>query len=243
MIEVIPAIDIRGGKVVRLAQGASDKETVYPDSPAEVAKRWASSGAKLIHVVDLDGAFEGRPKNFETVKSIIRKAGVKIELGGGIRDEASLKAAFEAGVEKAVVGTKALDEKFLSDAVKKFSDRIVVGIDAREGIVYTEGWVSDAGVKAPELIRKIRAAGIKKINYTDISKDGMLQGPNIDSLKDILKIAGIDVVASGGISTIEDVRRLKTLEKDGLKGIIIGKALYENRIDLKEAIALCSQKE
>ncbi len=243
MIQVIPAIDIKGGKVVRLVQGAADRETVYSDDPLEVAERLASFKVGLIHVVDLDGALEGKPKNLGIVKKIAESVKPKVEFGGGARDEKSIRAILDAGIAKVVVGTKALDEEFLTKVVSKFKGRIVAGIDAREGIVYTKGWVADTGIKAVDLVKRIEGSGIDTINYTDIATDGMLQGPNLESLKIILGSAKLKVVASGGISRIEDVKNLKALEKDGLAGMIIGKAIYEKRIDLAEAIRICSQKE
>jgi len=240
---VIPAIDIRGGKVVRLAQGKAECETVYSDSPLEIARMWAGQGADLIHVVDLDGAIEGEPKNLKQVKEIIDEVDVKIELGGGIRDLETLQSLIDSGVEKVVIGTRALEEDFISKASKRFGDRIVVGIDAKDGTVLTKGWLFKTQMKAVDLAEKISSLGIRTINYTDISRDGMLKGPNIDSLKKILKVKGVDIIASGGVSTIEDVTRLKALSVSGLKGMIIGKALYEKTIDLKEAIRVCSQKE
>ena len=240
---VIPAIDIRGGKVVRLTQGQAVRETVYSDSPLEMVRKWASFGVELIHVVDLDGAIEGRPDNIALIKEMAGSVKTKIELGGGLRDEKIIAEVIDAGVEKVVLGTKALDGKFLSGIVKKFGDRIVAGIDARDGIVYTKGWIAKTKTKAADLAKKMQDIGVKTINYTDISRDGMLKGPNVGSLKNILGAVNIDVIASGGVSTLEDVKTLKALEPDGLKGMIIGKALYEGKIDLGEAIKICSQKE
>ncbi len=242
-MKVIPAIDIRGGRVVRLIQGDVELETVYSDSPIEIAEKWASFGVELIHVVDLDGAMEGQLKNLNIVKEIVKKVKPKIEFGGGVRDEASIKTVLDAGVDKVVIGTKALDEKFLDKIKSEFKDKIIVSIDAAQGMVRTKGWVFATKIKAIDLANKVEKLGIKRINYTDISKDGTLEGPNIKSLKELIKATKLDIVASGGISTIEDVKNLKPLEKDGLIGIIIGKALYENTIDLKEAIKVCSQKE
>lgn len=240
---VMPAIDIRGGKVVRLIQGDIGLETVYSDSPMEIADKWASFGVELIHIVDLDGALEGELKNFNIVKEIVKNIKPKVELGGGIRDEAAIKRVLDAGVEKVVIGTKALDEKFLEKVEKKFKDKVVVSIDAREGIVHSKGWVFNTKMSAIDLTKKAESLGIKRINYTDISKDGTLGGPNIRSLAKLLKSTKVDIVASGGITTINDVKNLKALEKDGLAGIIVGKALYENTLDLKEAIKVCSQNE
>ena len=240
---VIPAIDIRGGKVVRLAQGRADLETVYSNSPIDVALRWASAGAELIHVVDLDGALTGSLKNLDIVERMVRQVKVKIELGGGIRDEGGIRDALDAGIDKVVIGTKALDKQFLKDISGLFKDNIIIGVDARAGYVYTNGWLSETKILAVELIKRIAEFGLKTVNYTDISKDGMLEGPNMDSLKSMLKVAKVDIIISGGISTLEDVKNMKALEKEGLKGMIIGKALYEDMIDLKEAISICSQKE
>ncbi len=241
MIRIIPAIDIKGGKVVRLTQGKAEKQTVYYDSPIEVAKMWVGYGIDLLHVVDLDGAIEGRFDNMPLIKEMVKCIDAKIELGGGLRDEAVIKDAFDAGVEKAVVGTRAIDTEFLSAIVKKFDGKIVVSIDARDGIVYTKGWLSKTGIKAVDLAKKMAGLGVKTINYTDIARDGMLEGPNIKSLKEMLDAGSAEIVAAGGISTLEDVRRLKALEGEGLKGMIIGKALYEKTIDLKEAVKICSQ--
>lgn len=242
-MKVIPAIDIKGGKVVRLKQGKAEYETVYSDSPVEIAVSWAGMGASLIHVVDLDGALEGRLKNLAIVKEIAKYAGANIELGGGIRDEETIREVLDAGVSKVVVGTRALEENFIKDIAAKFGDKIVAGIDAKDGIVYAKGWLSKTKIKAVDLVKKMADSGIGTINYTDISRDGMMAGPNIKSLMDILEVSHIDIVASGGVSTIDDVKRLKEMEVYGLSGMIIGKALYERTIDLKEAIKICSQKE
>ena len=240
---VIPAIDIKGGKVVRLTQGQAEKETVYFDSPVEAAKALDLAGVEMIHVVDLDGALEGSPKNLNIVKKIVKAVKAKIELGGGIRDETAIKSSLDAGIDRVVIGTRALEEYFLSSVVDKFKEKIVVGIDAREGFIYTKGWVAKTEKKAVEFAKSIEQYGIKTINYTDIAQDGMLKGPNIDSLRQILAATSIDVIAAGGVSGMDDLKRLKELEREGLKGVIIGKAIYEKRIDLKEAIKLCSQKE
>ena len=239
---VIPAIDIKGGKVVRLTQGESGKETVYSASPVEAAQKWAVSGAELIHVVDLDGALQGEPKNLKAVKEIVKAVKIDIELGGGIRDIGTIERVLDTGVRKVCVGTKAIDKKFLADISKSsFLDAVVVSIDARDGFLRTKGWVENTGVKATDLVIEAARFGITRVNYTDISRDGMLEGPNIRGLKEILAIAQLEVVASGGVTTIEDVKKLKALGKEGLKGMIIGKALYEGKIDLAEAIKICSQ--
>lgn len=241
-MKVIPAIDIRGGKVVRFAQGAADKETVYSDSPLEAAERWAGFGVDMIHVVDLDGAMSGRLKNLAIVEKMARTIKPKIELGGGIRDEAAVKIVLESGIDKAVIGTKALDEAFIMKAGRKFRERLVAAIDTRDGLVRMNGWRSEAGLGIADLLDIIKRAGIGTVNYTDISRDGMLEGPNVAGLKEVLGLTtGLEIIAAGGVSSLDDLCSLKALEKDGLKGVIIGKALYERRIDLGEAIDICSQ--
>ncbi len=240
-MQVIPAIDIKGGKVVRLAQGRAEAETVYSDDPIEVAERWAAFNVKLIHIVDLDGALSGKLKNFDLIKKIARSVAPKIELGGGIRDTRTIEMVIKAGIGKVCIGTKALDSRFLGMIVKNYKNKIVVSIDAKEGIVYSKGWVYKTRRPAIDLAKEAAQLGIITINYTDISRDGMLRGPNIRSLKELIEAVPIDIVAAGGISSMEDVRKLKDLGSAGLSGMIIGKALYENRIDLGEAIKICSQ--
>ena len=241
MIKIIPAIDLRHGKVVRLIHGDVRMETIYSSSPLEMAQRWAAYGVEMIHVVDLDGAIKGRLVNFDMVANIAKKIKVKIEFGGGIREKADVKRALDAGIEKVVIGTKALDDKFMSELGEEYGDRVVVGIDAKEGIVHTKGWLFKTELRVIDLAEKIKAAGIKTINYTDISRDGTLEGPNINSLRELLRVQGLNIVASGGVSNIKDIKLLKTLEKEGLSGIIIGKALYEHKIDLSEAIEVCGK--
>jgi len=238
-VRVIPAIDIKGGKVVRLSQGDASKETIYSHSPIEIARKWASAGVELIHVVDLDGALTGRLVNFDIVKEMADSVKAKIELGGGIRDADTVKMILDAGISKVVIGTRALDNDFLKDIGKRFGRSIVAGIDAKDGLVRTKGWVSETGTKAIDLARRIEAEGIRTIIYTDISRDGMMEGPNIPGLEAMLGAVKLDVVASGGVSTIDDLRELKALESKGLVGVIVGKALYEGKIDLSEAVNLC----
>lgn len=239
---VIPAVDIKGGKVVRLAQGEADRETVYSPSPVAIAQKWAAGGAEMIHVVDLDGALNGELKNLKLVKEIVRTVRPAIELGGGIRDIGTIERVLDAGVQKVCIGTKAIDTRFLAAISKsEFRDTVVISIDAKDGLVRTKGWVEKTKISAIDLVKEAANFGIKTVNYTDISRDGMLDGPNIAGLKNILSAADIDIIAAGGVSTIEDVKKLKNLEKDGLKGMIIGKALYEGKIDLAEAIKICSR--
>ena len=201
---VIPAIDIKDGKVVRLIQGDYARQTVYSDSPVETAKRWAECGAKMIHIVDLDGALQGKMRNEESVRRIAKEVKVGIELGGWIRDEATIEGLLSSGIDRVVLGTSALDEGFLKRMAWKFLKRIVVGIDARDGIIRTNGWVASSTLKAVDFARRIGDTGIGGIIYTDISKDGMLEGPNIAGLEAVLKATSVGVIASGGVSTLED---------------------------------------
>lgn len=236
---VIPAIDIKGGKVVRLLQGDYAKETVYSDLPLDVAKKWDACGAKMIHIVDLDGALEGKLKNGEAVRRIASEVKADIEMGGGIRDEATIENILAAGVDRVVLGTSALDEGFVKRMGWRFGKKIVVGIDAKDGIVRTKGWIQKTNFKAVDFARRLEDTGIGGIIYTDISRDGMLEGPNITELEAMLKATSLGVVASGGVSTLEDIMELKALEPRGLVGVIIGKALYEGKIDLARAMQLC----
>jgi len=242
-MKIIPAIDIRGGRVVRLAQGAAELETVYSEDPVAVAQKWAAFGVELIHVVDLDGALKGKPVNLAVVKKMRNGIRSKIELGGGMRNEAAIESAFAAGLDKVVIGTRALEENFVRQVTQKYGDKIVAGVDAAFGSVRVQGWLLDAKISVKDFVKRLEDNGIKTINYTDILKDGMLEGPNIDGLREVLNSTKMDVVASGGVTTLDDIKKLKALGKRNLTGVIIGKALYENAIDLHEAMRICLQNE
>lgn len=233
---IIPAIDIKDGKVVRLFRGNYNLKTIYSASPVEVAKKWDSYGVKLIHVVDLDGALEGRFRNMALVYEIAKAVKAKVELGGGVRDEKTISECLDNGVEKVVLGTILLDRDMAAHLVSRFGDRIVAAIDAEGGMVRAKAWIFETKMKVVELARRLEEAGVRTINYTDISKDGTLEGPSLAGVEELLKATKAKVVASGGVSSIDDIKALKRFEKDGLAGVIIGKALYENRIDLGEAI-------
>jgi len=238
-MKVIPAIDIKGGRVVRLVQGDYAKETVYSDSPLDIARKWDGCGANMIHIVDLDGALEGKLKNEEVVRRIAAEVKADIELGGGIRDEATIESVLAAGVNRVVLGTSALDEGFVKRMGWRFGKKIIVGIDAKDGIMRTKGWIQKTNFKAVDFAKRLEDTGIGGIIYTDISRDGMLEGPNIAELEAMLKATSLGVIASGGMSTLEDITELKALESRGLVGVIIGKALYDGKIDLARAIQLC----
>lgn len=236
---ILPAIDLRGGKCVRLVQGSFDKETVYDDDPVAVAKRWESLGATHLHVVDLDGAREGRPVNHEIVRQIVESVGMLVEIGGGIRDEDTAKQYLDIGVGRIILGTVAAMNRVLTRLlVGAYGERIVVGIDAREGRASIEGWQENTVFNATDLGRQLAALGCRRFVFTDISRDGMLTGPNLGSLSAFTHAVGVPVIASGGVSTLADITLLKRLEPSGVEGAIIGKALYDGRIDLKEALAL-----
>ena len=235
---IIPAIDLKGGKCVRLVRGKLNKETIYSKDPIEIARKWVKEGAERLHVVDLDGAFQGKPVHLELVGRMAREVKVPIEFGGGIRDFAILKEVLEEGIKYAILGSQALSSDFLKMACKEFGDRIIVSLDARRGRVLTEGWVKDTGVEVRDLARDISGTGVKTIIFTDVGRDGTLEGANIDVIRDFATSAGIDTIVSGGISSLEDLRKILKLRDLGVIGMIVGKALYAGRIKFREAIRL-----
>ncbi len=240
---VIPAIDLKGGNCVRLVQGDPDRETVYSGDPVAVAREFAALGALLIHVVDLDGAFQGAPVNHETVMEIANSVDIPIEIGGGIRNEGTVQMYLDAGIDRIIMGTAILQEESGS-IIERFGDKIIAGVDARDSRVATHGWKNVTDVGALEFILHIRDRGLREFIYTDIATDGMLTGPNIWAYEEILsEVRDIRVVASGGISSLEDLDRLKHLEDKGLKGCITGKAVYDGRLDLKSAFEQYQQTE
>ncbi len=233
---IFPAIDLRGGKCVRLVQGDFDKETVYSDDPQATALKWHSMGAKFLHVVDLDGARKGSPQNLDAIKKILDAVNIPIEVGGGIRTLDDAEKLLKLGVRRVILGSVAVENISLVEAaVKNFGDKIVVGIDARDGFVAVHGWEKSSAVKADELAKKIVAAGVKTIIYTDISKDGMLSGVNAETFSKLQKSSGAEIIASGGVKSIEDIRALKAAK---IAGVIVGKAIYTGALDLKSAIEL-----
>lgn len=236
---IIPAIDIKNGNCVRLLQGRMDAETIYSAEPAIIAKRWRNEGASLIHVVDLDGAFKHSPQNINSISRIIDSVDIEIQVGGGIRNEETIQLYFDLGVKRVVIGTEAIkNPKLVQDACKNFPGRIIVGIDAINGKVAIEGWTKTTGILAVDLAKQFEDSGVYAINFTDIHRDGMQTGPNIAETKKFASAISIPVVASGGVSTIEDIKNLLPLERFGVKGVITGKALYEGTLSLKEAIDL-----
>ena len=233
---ILPAIDLKDGKCVRLRQGRADDVTVYGDDPAQQARDWREQGGQELHVVDLDGAFAGTPKHAEVIRRIIEAFGGPVEVGGGLRTPEALNAVIEAGATRAIIGSAALeDPEFLASAIELYGDKIAVGIDARNGFVQTRGWVETTAVRATELAEAVARAGVRTIIYTDTATDGMLGGPNLTQMAAICDAAPTcQITASGGVSSPYDVENLKALERPNLRAAIVGKALYDGRTTLRE---------
>jgi phosphoribosylformimino-5-aminoimidazole carboxamide ribotide isomerase len=236
---ILPAIDIRGGQCVRLRQGDYAQETIFGSDPADMARRWVSQGAAWLHLVDLDGAKQGHPVNGASIRRIVEAAGVPCQLGGGLRTEIHIKEALAWGVERVVVGTRALQEPgWLERMARQLPDKIVLGIDARDGQVATDGWLHVSQRSALDLARQCAGWPLAALVYTDISRDGMLEGPNFESVAELAAAVSLPVIASGGVTTLDDIRRLAEL---GLPGCIVGRALYESWLDLGACIAMARQ--
>jgi phosphoribosylformimino-5-aminoimidazole carboxamide ribotide isomerase len=234
---VIPAIDLKGGQCVRLLQGKEDAVTIYSDDPASTAKRWENCGAKLLHVVDLDGAFTGSQKNLDAIIKIRQSVSIDIEVGGGIRDIKKIDGLVSSGINRIILGTAAIEKpSLLKDACAKYPGRILAGIDAKDGRAAVKGWVEITGTNAKDLAQEMEKAGAAGIIYTDISRDGMLAGPNIPAMKEMVETVSIPVIASGGVSSIKDIISLKEIKN--LWGVITGKAIYSGAVDLEEAIRI-----
>ena len=237
---VIPAVDIKEGRCVRLKQGRMTEETVFSEIPEEMAVKWFKSGAERLHIIDLDGAARGRPVNRSTIKKIVRSVPIPVELGGGVRDMDSMEAYFEIGVRYVILGTVAYkDPEFVMEACERFPGRIILGIDARKDRVAVEGWTEEIDSKPLDLAAKFEKSAVSSIIYTDIQRDGMRTGPNIDATRDLAKAIQIPVIASGGISEISDVVEILKLSEDGVIGMITGRALYDGSLDLSEAVRVC----
>ncbi|PID15357.1 1-(5-phosphoribosyl)-5-[(5-phosphoribosylamino)methylideneamino]imidazole-4-carboxamide isomerase [Sporosarcina sp. P34] len=231
---LFPAIDIRDGKCVRLIQGDYAQEIIYNDSPTNMAQEWQSQGAEYIHVVDLDGAKTGNSANKKAIEAIAKAVSIPVQVGGGIRNMDIVDSHIENGVARVIIGTAAIqDPEFLKKAVEKYGDKIAVSIDARNGLVATDGWTETSDVKAVDLLQDLAEIGVRTVVYTDIMKDGMLQGPNFEELKIMDEASSIDIIASGGVSTEEDIKKLAT---EDMYGAIIGKALYEGNLSLKKLL-------
>jgi phosphoribosylformimino-5-aminoimidazole carboxamide ribotide isomerase len=234
---IIPAIDLREGKCVRLEQGLMEKATVYPLDPAITAKQWEAQGAELLHVVDLDGAFAGVPKNFAAIKAIRNAVAMPIEVGGGIRDFDTIGSLVSIGIDRIILGTAAIENPaFVREACTRYSGRIIVGIDAKDGMVAIKGWAEVTKIQAVDLAKQMQELGVIAVIYTDIKRDGMLTGLNIAATKLLAESLHIPVIASGGVSTMKDIRDLLAIRCAGICGVITGKALYSGSLDLREAI-------
>ena len=234
-----PAIDIYQGKCVRLEKGDFEKKTIFNEDPVDQAKFFEDMGCNWIHVVDLDGAKNGSSSNFNIVEEISLKTNLKIQFGGGVRSIAKIKSLLDAGIERVVIGTKAInDNSFLDVVCRDFPNKIVIGIDARKGKVSIEGWTKDSGINANELAINAEKKGVCAIIFTDIDKDGLMSGPNIPSTLEIAKAVNIPVIVSGGVSAIEDVIEVKENEGSGIGGVICGRAVYDKKVDIKEALKI-----
>ena len=239
---IIPAVDIKNGKCVRLLQGRMTDDTVYSDDPAAMAVKWAQLGAQIIHVIDLDGAFSKSPQNVTRISEIAQSVKVPIQLGGGIRNEKTVAMYLEMGIGRVIIGTEAIKRpEFVKRICTTYPDQIIVGIDARNGKVAIDGWTQTTHVEAVDLARAFEDCGVAAINFTDIQRDGMQTGPNLKATRQLAEAISIPVVASGGVSSIQDIRNLVTLEEFGIIGVIVGKALYSGQLDLKTALKIANQ--
>ena len=240
---VFPAIDLKGGEVVRLAEGDMNRATVYNADPAAQAMLFAEAGAEHLHVVDLDGAFAGKPENAEAVEEIIENFPGYVQLGGGIRDVATVERWFNLGVARLVIGTAALkNPQFVKDMAREFPGGIVVAVDARDGMIATEGWAEKSDMEVVDLARRFEDAGVASLLFTDIGRDGLLKGCNIDATVELARQTDMPVIASGGVKGIDDIRLLAVHAKDGIEGVITGRALYDGRLDLAAAIAMAEKE-
>ena len=234
---LIPAIDLKEGKCVRLRQGRMEDDTVFSDDPVAVAGRWVEAGAKRLHLVDLDGAFAGKPRNAEVINAIVSAyPDVPVQIGGGIRDEDTIQAYLEAGVQYVIIGTKAVSEPhFVRDVAIEFPGHIIIGLDAKDGKVAIDGWSKLSRHDVVDMAQKFEAQGVSAIIYTDISRDGMLQGVNVEATAKLARSVNIPIIASGGITNLDDIRALGEASQDGIMGAITGRAIYEGTLDFAEA--------
>ena len=234
---IIPAIDIKGGKCVRLEQGLMNKETIFSDNPEEMALQWKRKGARRLHIVDLDGAVYGKPVNKKAIKKILDTVSIPVELGGGIRDLDTIQEYIDLGIDQIIIGTIAYKNSHLVEvACKRYPGKIIVSIDSKDNYVSVEGWTEPTCITAIDLAKRFEDMGIVAFIYTDIKRDGMRSGPNIDGIRKFAKGIHVEVIAAGGISSIKDIEDLLSLENDGVSGIITGRALYDGLINLEEAI-------
>jgi len=236
---VIPAIDLKEGRCVRLEQGLMEKDTIYSNSPAAQARIWQEQGGELLHIVDLDGAFAGVPRNKAAIEDIVQTIDIPTELGGGVRDLATIEAYLQLGIGRVILGTVAKEKpELVQEACRLFPGRIVVGIDASNGFVAVRGWADVTEKKATEMAKEMEGFGVEAIIYTDIARDGMMQGPNLEATRALAESIRIPVIASGGVSSLKDIENLMAIEASGVVGVITGKAIYSGALDLRAAVAL-----
>lgn len=241
-MQVIPAIDIRLGRCVRLIQGDFSQETVFSEDPVEMAEHWASKGAQRLHVVDLDGAKTGTSQNLDIIARIVKALDIPVQLGGGVRSLETAKALLDIGLDRVIIGTSAILDKNLAEAMfKTFGEKVALGIDAKNGMVAIHGWQETTGRKAIEVAQEMEALGARRIIHTDISTDGMLRGVNLTAMQNMAEAVNIPVIASGGVTTLNDISNLRKLEPLGIEGAIIGKVLYTRLFELEQAIAIATQ--
>ena len=234
---VIPAVDIKGGRCVRLLQGREDSETVFSDDPSAMAERWETEGAERLHVVDLDGAFRKSPQNMEAIKQIIEAVHIPVQVGGGIRTIETISRYLELGIDWVIIGTEAIrNPQLVEEACGLFPDRIIVGIDARKGMMAIEGWTQNTEKRAVDVAKNLEGHGVAAIVFTDIQKDGMQAGPNLEETRRIAESVSIPIIASGGVANIDDIRAVADLEPAGVIGVITGRALYAGSLKLEEAV-------
>lgn len=234
---IFPAIDLRQGRCVRLVEGKIDRETVYSHDPAGMARHWEEMGAEFLHLVDLDGAFSGFPQNLSVVKEIIDSIRIPVQLGGGIRTMETVEMLLEEGVHRVILGTAAIsDADLVARACDKYGERIVIGIDSKKGLVAIEGWEATSAKTALELALEMKAMGVARVIYTDIGRDGTLKGANVEATGELARKSGLKVIASGGVSSLDDIRAIKNIEESGIEGVILGKVLYSQAVDLREAL-------
>ncbi len=236
---VIPAIDLREGKCVRLVEGRLEQETVYSDDPVAMAVLWQEQGARMLHLVDLDGAFSGAPKNLDVISQILATVNIPVQIGGGIRNMKAVEHLLELGAARVILGTAAiLEPQLVADACSKYGDAVLVGIDGRNGRVAIEGWGMTVDKNTVELALEVKSLGVKRVVFTDIRKDGTLKGPNLEATGELAGATGLKVIASGGVSTTDDLRALKKLEPLGVDSVILGKALYAGTVTMSEALEI-----
>ena len=234
---IIPAVDIKGGKCVRLEQGFMDRETIFSDYPEEMALQWERKGAKRLHLVDLDGAVQGIPFNKKVIRNVVDRVSIPVQLGGGIRDLDTIEGYINLGIDQIIIGTAAYkDPDLVETACRRYPGRIIVGIDSKDRYVSVEGWTEPTNIIAIDLAKRFEDMKINSIIYTDIKRDGMKRGPNIDAIREFAMAINAPVIAAGGISSIKDIENMAELEEDGLSGIIVGRALYDGSIRLEQAI-------